>query len=91
MNVRWTSKANLDLVRLHDFIATKNPSAAADIVDRLVAAPDPLIKNPWIGTPLRQFEPREIRRIIVGNYEMRYEIVNGTIYILRIWHTLEDR
>jgi len=56
-----------------------------------VVAPDPLIHNPRIGPLLRQFAPREIRRIIVGNYEMRYEIVNGTIYILRIWHTLEDR
>jgi hypothetical protein len=32
-----------------------------------------------------------VRRIIVGNYEVRYEIVADTIYLLRIWHTREAR
>jgi len=32
-----------------------------------------------------------VRRIIVGNHEMRYEIQDEIIYILRIWHTREDR
>ncbi|RYD90414.1 MAG: type II toxin-antitoxin system RelE/ParE family toxin, partial [Sphingomonadales bacterium] len=26
-----------------------------------------------------------------GRYEMRYEIANATIVILRIWHGREDR
>ncbi|WP_341644828.1 hypothetical protein [Thauera sp. SDU_THAU2] len=29
--------------------------------------------------------------VLVGRYQMRYEIQGGTIYILRIWHTREDR
>ncbi|MBR7513475.1 type II toxin-antitoxin system RelE/ParE family toxin, partial [Mycobacterium tuberculosis] len=37
------------------------------------------------------FEPREVRRILVGQYEMRYEIQGDTIYVLRLWHTREDR
>jgi hypothetical protein len=32
-----------------------------------------------------------VRRILVGHYEMRYEIVDSTIYLLRLWHTREDR
>jgi hypothetical protein len=40
---------------------------------------------------LEEFEPREVRRILVGKYEMRYEIQESTIYILRLWHTREDR
>jgi plasmid stabilization system protein ParE len=35
--------------------------------------------------------PREVRRIIVGNYEMRYELVESTVFILRVWHTREER
>lgn len=38
-----------------------------------------------------EFQPREVRRILIGRYEMRYEIQNVTIYVLRIWHTREDR
>ena len=36
-------------------------------------------------------EPREVRRLIVGNYEMRYEQTEGGAVILRLWHTREDR
>nr|WP_310633606.1 type II toxin-antitoxin system RelE/ParE family toxin [Paraburkholderia sp.] len=32
-----------------------------------------------------------MRRLLVGHYEMRYEIQQSTIYILRLWHTREDR
>lgn len=35
--------------------------------------------------------PREVRRIIVGNYELRYEIADATIFILRLWHCRENR
>jgi ParE toxin of type II toxin-antitoxin system, parDE len=44
-----------------------------------------------MGEKLEAYEPREVRRIIVGQYEMRYEISSGTIIILRLWHSREDR
>jgi hypothetical protein len=34
---------------------------------------------PRIGEKLKTYEPREVRRTIVGTYEMRYEIAAGTI------------
>ena len=37
------------------------------------------------------FEPREVRRLLVGRYEIRYEIQDSTVYILRLWHTREER
>ncbi|MRW91767.1 hypothetical protein GJ699_17370 [Duganella sp. FT80W] len=38
MRVRWTSKAQSDLVRLRDFLATKNAAAAARVVRSLLLA-----------------------------------------------------
>ena len=35
--------------------------------------------------------PREVRKLKVGKYEMRYEIVGAEIYILKIFHGREDR
>ena len=29
--------------------------------------------------------------MLVGQYEMRYEIRGESIYLLRLWHTREDR
>ena len=91
MELKWTSKALSDLVRLFDFLAPVNKPAAARAVQALTNAPTSLLANPRIGEKLEEFEPREVRRILVGKYEMRYEIQDSTIYVLRLWHTREDR
>lgn len=91
MELKWTSKALSDLVRLHEFLAPVNPQAAARVVHSLAAAPNRLLEHPRIGEKLEEFEPREVRRLLIGRYEMRYEIQESTLYILRIWHTRENR
>lgn len=91
MDLKWTSKALSDLARLHDFLVTENPAAAAKAVQVLAAAPLSLRANPRIGERLEEFETREVRRILVGRYEVRYEIQGAIIYVLRFWHTRENR
>lgn len=91
MQLKWTSKALADLTRLYEFLASVNQSAAALTVQSLIVAPPKLLGNPRIGEKLEEFEPREVRRILVGHYEMRYEVQASNIYILRIWHTREER
>ena len=91
MKLKWTSKALSDLVRLYEFLSPLNRQAAAATVQALAAAPAKFLAQPSIGEKLEEFEPREVRRILVGHYEMRYEIQQSTIYVLRLWHTREDR
>lgn len=91
MELKWTSKALSDLVRLYEFLAPVNEPAAARTVQSLTAATSTLLNNPRIGERLDEFEPREVRRILVGRYEMRYEIKDLILYVLRLWHTREDR
>ncbi|ATQ76086.1 plasmid stabilization protein [Massilia violaceinigra] len=91
MQPQWTSKALADLVRLHEFLAAVNKPAAARMLKSLMAAPASLVANPRMGEKLDEFEPREVRRILVGHYEMRYEIAGSAVYILRVWHTREKR
>lgn len=91
MELKWTSKALSDLARLYEFLAPVNKPAAARTVQALTAAPSGLLANPRIGKRLDEFEPREVRRILVGHYEMRYEIQGATIYVLHLWHTREHR
>lgn len=68
-----------------------NKSAAARAVQSLTTAPTRLLEQPRIGHKLEEFEPREVRRILVGHYEIRYEIQDPAIYVLRVWHTREER
>ncbi|MCB1052140.1 MAG: type II toxin-antitoxin system RelE/ParE family toxin [Acidobacteria bacterium] len=91
MEIKWTQHALNDLSRIHEFLAAVNESVAARIVQSLVRAPNGLILNPRIGEQLFQFEPREVRRILVERYEIRYEIQGNMLFILRLWHTREDR
>ncbi|HIE1854733.1 TPA: type II toxin-antitoxin system RelE/ParE family toxin [Pseudomonas aeruginosa] len=87
MELKWTNKGLSDLTRLYEFLAAVNRPAAARTVQQLTSAPTKLLANPRIGERLEEFDPRDVRRI----YEMRYEIASSTIYLLRLWHTREDR
>jgi plasmid stabilization system protein ParE len=91
MDLKWTNKAQEDLVRLYEFLAPLNPKAAAQIVQSLVDAPARFLEHPRIGERIEAYNPREIRRIILRGYEMRYEIQGAIINVLRIWHTREER
>jgi plasmid stabilization system protein ParE len=68
-----------------------NPQAAARVVQHLTTIANRLPDQPRIGEKLEQYDPREVRRLLVGSYEMRYEIHPATVFILRVWHTREGR
>lgn len=91
MKLQWTSSALADVVRLYDFLSPVNAAAAARTVQSLAVAPAKLLQQLRIGERLEEFAPREVRRLLVGRYEIRYELRAASIYILRIWHTREDR
>ncbi len=91
MRLRWTTRALSDLARLHDFLAPVNRQAAARTVQSLTCPPERLLAHPRLGETLEEFAPQEVRRIIVGHYELRYAIDQDAIIILRLWHTRESR
>ncbi|MFC4158252.1 type II toxin-antitoxin system RelE/ParE family toxin [Chitinimonas lacunae] len=91
MKLKWTSKALDDLSRLYEFLASANKPAAVRVVQSLTRAPESLLQHPRLGEQLFEFEPREVRRLLVGQYEIRYEIQDTAIYVLRLWHCREER
>lgn len=91
MRIKWTAAAVSDLARLHDFLVLLAPDAAARVIQELARAPDRLIEYPRIGEKIDAYVPREVRRLIVGHYELRYEIRDATIHVLRLWHGRERR
>ena len=91
MQLKWTSAALADLSRLYEFLSPINPQTAATTIQSLTAAPARLMQQPRIGERLDEFETREVRRLLVGNYEIRYELSAEILYVLRVWHTREYR
>jgi plasmid stabilization system protein ParE len=89
--LRWTSSARADLVRLHEFLEPVNPRAAAIAVRQIVAGARRISARPRLGQRLREFAGREVRRLLIGEYELRYELAGRDVFVLRIFHTREDR
>ena len=76
---------------MHAFLAEVSRPAATKVVRSFTVAARQLREHPRSGEVLDEFAPREVRRLIMGSYEMRYEITEQAIYILRLWHGHEDR
>ena len=91
MALKWTVSAERDLVRIHAFLAPVNYLAAAKVIKQLVAGAEQLLSYPHLGVALEEFAPRDVRHVIVGDYELRYEVTENLIHILRLWHAREDR
>ena len=91
MALRWTESAYADLRRLYDFLEPVNPAAAARAARALVSRIERIPAQPRLGEQLARFGRREVRRVLVAKYEIRYEITTSDVTILRIFHTREDR
>lgn len=87
MALRWTHSARSDLVRLHEFLHPVNVLAAVRVVRQIVAGVKRIPTHPRLSSRLAEFEPREVRRAVIGDYEIR----DTDIFILRIVHVREDR
>ena len=89
--IKWTTNAERDIAKVYDFLARSNPKAAVQTVKLLIEGIEKIDAFPQLGIRLDDFKPREVRRIIIGDYEIRYEFAENTIFVLRLWHSREDR
>jgi plasmid stabilization system protein ParE len=86
--------AQADLLRLHDFLADKNPDAARRAVSAIVRSIDSLDLFPDRGRPSAVAGTREL---IVpfgdSGYVLRYarDVEREELVILRVWHSREKR
>ncbi len=91
MKLIYSHEAKVDLQRLREFIAEKNPNAANRIGLSLLSGIKKLKDFPLIGKKvLLAPDPELIRDLIVDAYIVRYLITDDAIFILRIWHHRED-
>ena len=90
MALRWTNLAYGDLRRLHAFLAPVNPGAAARAVRAIVTRVERIPAQPRLAERLPRFGSKEVRRVLVGLYEIRYELIDTDVIVLRIFHARED-
>ncbi|GGZ42053.1 type II toxin-antitoxin system RelE/ParE family toxin [Asticcacaulis endophyticus] len=91
MTIEWTKAAQRDLIRLYEFLAPVNPSAAKRTLSKIVDAVEGLASFPHLGRLQEAYAGRQVRSFVAGDYEVHYELRENRIVILRIWHAREDR
>lgn len=91
MRVDWSAAARRDLFRLEAFLRPVNPRAGARVVRTLVDAAAKLPEFPSIAPRIEVHEGRDVRSLMVGDYNMHYEVTRDVINIVRVWHAREDR
>ncbi|HSY08883.1 MAG TPA: type II toxin-antitoxin system RelE/ParE family toxin [Steroidobacteraceae bacterium] len=89
--LRWTQSAYGDLRRLYDFLEPVNRGAAVRAVRLIVNRIERIPAQPRLGERLPRFVPREVRRVLAAKYEIRHELTNNDVVVLRIFHAREDR
>jgi plasmid stabilization system protein ParE len=89
--LRWTQSAYADLERIHEFLTPLDPAAAVRAARAIVARVRRIPRQPRLGERVPGFGDREVRRVLVLNFEIRYEIVGTGLTVLRVFHTREDR
>lgn len=87
----WLDSAINDLTRLRQFIADKNPEAAARAAKTIIENTQLILEQPFIGKPV--IDPPEYRdhyvRFGAGGYILRYRIHLDDVYIVHLRHYRE--
>jgi addiction module RelE/StbE family toxin len=91
--VKWLPGALKDLKRLHEFIGQHSPVAASRAIDSLIESAESLTEFPEIGRPWElELDYRELFvKYGARGYVIRYRLIEDIVFIVRIWHTLENR
>lgn len=90
MKIIFTPESIDDLRRLREFIAQNNPDFANRIANYLVIGIGKLKTFPNLGVEVKKAKSDMIRDLILGDYIVRYLVLQKAIHILRIWHHKED-
>ena len=91
MALRWTQSAYRDLRRIYEFLEPVDSGAAVRAVRAVVARVRRIPRQPRLGERLPGFADREVRRVLVQRFEIRYEIAGSELTVLRIFHVREER
>ena len=90
MRLLWSELAERDVDRLWCFLADRSVELADRIEERLRTRAESLIAHPHQGRPIAGRPERELP-IPDVQYVIVYTAEEGTIRILRVWSTRQNR
>jgi toxin ParE1/3/4 len=86
VSIHWTELALDDLKSIHDYISKDSQVYADRMVEKIISRIDQIEQLPMSGRIVPEFENRNMRELIEGNYRIVYKVTVTQISILRIHH-----
>lgn len=88
VKVVWTELSTTDLKEIFDYIADDSVRYASITANKIYQRVQLLSHNSLMGRIVPEFNKKEIRALIEGNYRIIYLLKNASeITILRVFHT----
>ncbi|MGV3720286.1 MAG: type II toxin-antitoxin system RelE/ParE family toxin [Actinomycetota bacterium] len=84
--VTWTDPAATDLEQTVEYLASRSPKYAGQLVRRCWATIESLKLFPDRGRPVPELDHSQLREVILDSYRLIYEIVGDELRIHGIIH-----
>ena len=88
--IKWTKLALKDLDSIDDYISQDSPYYAQKTIESILERVKILTTQPQSGRIVPEFEKKEIRELMIGNYRVVYKIYPKKISIIRVHHAARD-
>src|SRR6218665_1849372 len=87
-NITWTGEAQQAIKNIAEYISRDSVYYAEKQIQRFFEAVEVLYEHPQIGKPVREYNHKLIREILVGKYRIIYLLKTETqIDILTVHHS----
>lgn len=86
MRVRFTPQAERQYLDALRYLRTKNPAGATTVQRRAEAVIDLLGDHPDAGHAIPEFPELPHRELPVPPYRFFHRVVDGTVWIVAVWH-----
>lgn len=83
--VRWSERAINDLKDIGDYIALREPGAAADFITELMSKIEIATEQYGLGRIVPELGKENIREIIYANYRIVYRVLENEIHVLTVF------
>lgn len=87
VEVIWSTRSIKDIDQTAEFISKNSYAYAVSFVERIFKLENVIKSNPYIGRIVPEFNKKNLREIITGNYRVVYQTTNfPRIEILSVHH-----
>lgn len=86
----WSKLALGDLDNIYEYIAIESPFYAQKTIEGFIKHAELLLHFPEAGRQVPEYNKKEVREIIDGNYRIFYRVSKMDISIIRVHHSARN-